>query len=94
MNKRMAAAFNSYTKSSNYELRHVYRSWSDKKQAAFENCRRACKDHGGQGLRIISANTNFFTVGYTYDDENGKKHFVYITHASTTDATIPAWLVA
>lgn len=94
MNKRMAAAFNSYNNSSAYELRNMYRSWSDKKQAAFENCRRACADHGGQGLRIISANTNFFTVGFTYVDDSNNKHFVYITHASTTDAVIPAWLVA
>lgn len=94
MNKRMTAAFDSYTKSSAYELRNVYRSWSDKKQAAFENCRRACQDHGGQGLRIISANTNIFTVGYTYIDDSNKTHFVYITPASTTDAVIPAWLVA
>lgn len=94
MNKRMTAAFNSYNNSSAYELRHVYRSWSDKKQAAFDNCRRACQDHGGQGLRIISANTSIFTVGYIYTDDSNNTHFVYITPASTTDAVIPAWLVA
>lgn len=94
MDKRMTAAFNSYNNSTAYELRNVYRSWSDKKQAAFENCRRACADHGGQGLRIISANTNIFTVGYIYTDDSNNTHFVYITPASTTDAVIPAWLVA
>lgn len=94
MNKRMTAAFNSYNNSTAYELRNVYKSWSDKKQAAFENCHKACADHGGHGLRIISANTNIFTVGYIYTDDSNKTHFVYITPASTTDAVIPAWLVA
>ena len=94
MNKRMTAAFNSYNNSTAYELRNVYRSWSDKKQAAFENCCKACANHGGQGLRIISANTNIFTVGYIYIDDSNNTHFVYITPASTTDAVIPAWLVA
>lgn len=93
MNKRMTAAFNSYINSSARELRDVYGRWSSAKQAAYKNCLQACQDHGGDGFRIISANTSFFTVGYTYDDENGKKHFVYITHAGTTDAIIPAWLV-
>ena len=93
MNKRITAAIEKYNNSTACELRQVYKSWSDKKQEAFNNCRKACVDQGGHGLRILSANTSFFTVGYTYTDSSDNTHFVYITHAGSSDAIVPGWLV-
>lgn len=42
----------------------------------------------GYGYHIISYSIFMFTCGYYYNDENGKKHFVYHTKTRREDIII------
>lgn len=82
MTKKLKEAYDRYLKSDMYSLSDAYGSCSAKKRTAWETCRRFCEERGGENLKIIGANTHFFSVGFVYTDE-GVRKFVYITHAGT-----------
>ena len=72
--------YRAYQWSSDYSLRDVYGSYSEKKHKAFEDCRKKCADLDGEGLKIIAHNGWVFTAGFTYIDKTtGKYMFYYIT---------------
>ena len=78
--ERMAKAnIERYEDSSMYDLSKAYGSWSDRKQSAWEHCKSRCEEFHGDCLKVISKNTNFFTAGFTFVDETGKRMFYYIT---------------
>lgn len=80
MTKSQNSIYNRYLNSSDYELRHVYGSWSWAKENAMESCKRRMAEKDGFGLKIISHNCNVFTVGFVYtDEETGKQMFNYIS---------------
>lgn len=84
--KRQALAhYESYKRSSNTSLYHVYSSFSQAKANAWEYCRDLMIKKNGHGLRIISANGWMFTAGFEYE-EDGKQMFMYIT--KTKDVSV------
>lgn len=76
----LKGAYESWKNSDNYELWHVYGSYSSAKINAFNYCERLMNDLNGWGLRIISHNIMQFTVGFEFDHpETGELCFAYIT---------------
>ena len=71
---------NAWRKSPYYDLHCVYKKYSVHKERAWKYCVDLCKKFDGENLRIISYNTNIFTVGFSYiDKETGIEMFCYIT---------------
>lgn len=79
MNKKMRKAYTSYLMSDRYSLYDAYGSFSKKKAEAWEYCKKLKEKYDGKGLKVIGANSNFFSAGFLYE-EDGKKKFMYITH--------------
>lgn len=74
MNKQQANFYDSYNRSSAHYLTDVYKSMSCAKIDAFRRCelvhREECFLYGGGNvgeLRIISHNSNFFSVAWTVE---------------------------
>jgi hypothetical protein len=59
-------------------LEQVYNSASTYKHQAFNYWKNYTRQHEAKGLRILSHNCNFFTLGFTYI-EDGEEYFAYIT---------------
>ena len=76
MTKRERAIVNRYYDSTIRELGKCYHTFSERKRQADKDCVHQYLIDDGNYLRIVSYNTNIFTVGYTID--NGTK-LVYIT---------------
>ena len=76
MNKRDRKIVEAYEWSDKYSLYRAYRSFSGKKAEAWEHCESLCREKEGTGLKVIGANSSFFTAGFLFDD--GKK-LMYIT---------------
>lgn len=73
-------AIETWKRSTATELYHVYGTYSQAKQNAFEYCRRQCYERNGYDLRIVSSNTWMFTVGFLFEDtDTGATKFMYIT---------------
>lgn len=70
--------FNDWYYSSAKELYQVYGSYSQAKENAMNYCKEMMKKYEGYDLRIISHNSNVFSVGFIFKDD-GKKIFAYIT---------------
>ena len=78
--KVMKNAINSYEWSDMYTLDHAYKSYSIAKANAFDYCIDLMKTKNGWGLKIISANTFAFSVGFWFiHPETGAVCFAYIT---------------
>lgn len=76
----LKGAYIGWKNSDNYELWHVYGSYSSAKINAFNYCERLMNDLKGWGLRIISSNIMQFTVGFEFEHpETGELCFAYIT---------------
>lgn len=80
--KFMEEAYKSYQASTDTKLRDVYKTWSNKKEEAFENCVKKMTELGGHGLKIVSANGWAFSVGFLYGDP---EKFVLITKDHTRE---------
>lgn len=78
MNKRDRGIVESYKWSDKYSLYRAYRSFSQAKAEAWEYCENLCREKGGKGLKVIGANSNFFTAGFLFE-EDGKEKLMYIT---------------
>lgn len=87
-NKSMKDAYTAYERATARTLRDVYGSFSYAKQQAFDYCQKLQNEHHGENGRIIGKNGFVFSFGFTYTDENNKKHFVYITKSHDKDAII------
>lgn len=87
-NKSMKETYASYERATARTLWDVYDSFSHAKQQAFDYCQKLQYEHHGENGRIIGANGFKFSYGFTYTDENNKKHFVYITKSHDKDAVI------
>lgn len=78
--KLLRGAYESWKRSTDYELWHVYDNYSDSKYNALEYCRELQYQLGGRRLRIISHNCMVFTVGFEFDHpRTGELCFAYIT---------------
>ena len=76
MTKRERAILNRYYDSTVRDLGKCYHTFSERKRQVYKDCVHQYLEDDGQDFRIVSYNTNIFTVGYTID--NGNK-LVYIT---------------
>ena len=66
------------------KLSEVYRNPSQAKRAAYDECLRRFKSKCIPGkYRIIGHNCDYFTVAYTWGDENGEAMFTVETYANT-----------
>ena len=80
MNKKQESIYATYLKSSARELSDVYKNWSGAKEVAMRSCRDLCASLHGYNLRILSHNSQFFSVGFMYlDRPAGALMFMYIT---------------
>lgn len=64
MTKRQLAIFESYLRSTKTSLTECYNKPSVRKKAIFNNIIEEVASLDGSDLRVISHNTNIFTVGY------------------------------
>ncbi len=79
--QQIKQAYEHYKKSNYYELSDCYGSYSTAKARAFKYCENLMTSHKGHSLKIISFNSNFFSVGFIgYIDD--KEAFFYITAGS------------
>lgn len=82
MNKFQQSVYQSYIRADGQtSLRHVYKSWSDEKEEAYNYCLRIFREHyDASDFRIISANGWKFSVGFYFTDKDtGVAKFCYIT---------------
>ena len=81
MNKKDAGILRRYEESSIRNLSEAYGRFSNRKAEAWKHCERLCKESDGKELKILGANTNFFSAGFLFTDEEGNECLMYITHA-------------
>ena len=61
------------------DIWHAYDRPSAAKVAAWEYCRQLCDKLNGYDLLIASRNTFAFSVVFTFEDEDGRECYAYIT---------------
>ena len=65
-------------------LSDVYSTYSRYKAAAYNDCLSECQERNGENFRIISANSNFFSVAYEcIDDMTGE--IITVIHTGRND---------
>ena len=79
MTKKMESAYWRYKMSDRFNLYQAYNSFSKAKAEAWEYCEKLCEEYNGKELKVIGANSNFFSAGFLFE-EDGKDMFMYITH--------------
>lgn len=87
MTKKNRSILTSYLMSDKRNLNDAYASYSTKKAAAWEYCKELCKEKNGRCLKVIGANSNFFSAGFLYE-EDGFEKLMYITHGGDYPITI------
>ena len=85
MNKKQQQMLWKVTHSNNTDLFDVYKSFSQKKYRAFDNCIYEMRRKNGFNFRITSANTFSFSCGFLYYDEDKRLHCRYYTSQNTYD---------
>ena len=78
MNKKDRQIVRAYEWSDKYSLYRAYKSFSQAKAEAWEYCEALCEKKGGRGLKVIGANSSFFSAGFLFE-EDGRKKLMYIT---------------
>lgn len=78
-------AYNFNTKDSIYQ---AYVNPSYNKVRAFNYCMDLYHKYKGYDFTIIGNNCHTFSVGFCYDDDNGNKHFVWITKSYDRDCIV------
>ena len=79
MNQRETSAYERYKRSDCYSLYEAYDSYSDAKERAWQYCKDLCCEKNGRGLKVIGHNSNFFSAGFLYEEDE-KEMFMFITH--------------
>lgn len=79
MNQRDRKILTRYHMSDKLNLWMAYSSFSREKARAWDYCEYLCKEKGGTGLKVIGANSSFFSAGFMFE-EDGHEKFMYITH--------------
>lgn len=80
MNKKQESIYAAWQRSTARELKDVYKTHSAAKEQAMRACREEMDRLHGQDLRILSHNSQFFSVGFEYlDRPTGTMMFRYIT---------------
>lgn len=79
MNKRNREIAGRYEASTVHSLYEAYDRFSSAKERAWRYCEDLCKKRGGHGLKVLGANSSFFSAGFMFEEE-GKQKLMYITH--------------
>ena len=85
MTKKQQEMLWKVTHSHNTDLYDVYKSFSDVKRHAFDNCIYEMHRKNGFNFRITSATPRFFCCGFLYYDENKRLNCRYYTGRNTYD---------
>ena len=64
-------------------LNQVYKKPSYAKQCAFTRCLNLCRQLDGHDFCIPTHNTDTFTAGFKFHDDNNRLCVCYITYANT-----------
>ena len=76
--KRMREYYRIYGKTNATTLDDIYVNYSYEKEMAYLRCQEIKLELNGYGLKLLTHNTFFFTVGFLAE-LNGKKIFVVIS---------------
>lgn len=79
MNKRQKEVYERWLASYDYSLYDAYDRFSEAKAEAWKYCEERKKEKCGHGLKVIGANSCFFSAGFEFEEEGANK-FMYITH--------------
>ena len=87
MTKREAKILSGYRMSRKYSLYDAYGSFSKAKADAWNDCKKLCDEKKGKGLKVIGANSSFFSAGFLFE-EDGEEKLMYITHGGNYEISI------
>ena len=87
-NSTMQKAYDKYNRSRNYNLFDCYNNISSAKAKAYQYCLELLGKYNGKALKVVGYNTNAFSMGFEYRDNENKLHFVYITKDYDRDCII------
>ena len=79
MTKKDMARVTAYRMSDKQSLHDAYGRFSNAKAEAWRYCEDLMNMYDGEGLKVIGANSSFFSAGFLFE-EDGKKKLMYITH--------------
>lgn len=89
LNKQMQGAMRMHKMSNTYSLNDCYNNYSYAKENAYNYCKDLQTKYNGYDFKIISYNTNQFSVGFYYKNENDNTtRFVYITKSYDRECII------
>ena len=81
--KTIRGAYNYWCQScAGSNLYNCYKTPSQAKWDAMDDCKALMRELNGHDMRIISYNKFMFTCGFKFTDENGLPSFAYITPTS------------
>ena len=80
MTKASEKILRNYNWSDKSNLYMAYGRFSQRKAKAWEHCEELCRSKNGWGLKVIGANSSFFSAGFMFE-EDGIRKLMYITHA-------------
>ena len=80
MERQARNHYKEWKRSGDYALDSVYGSYSANKARAWRYCQEKAIELNGRGLKVITHNSQIFTVGFEYcDEKTGTAKFYYIT---------------
>lgn len=79
MTKRDRKRAIAYLMSDKHSLYDAYGRFSNAKAEAWRYCEELKNKYNGEGLKVIGANSSFFSAGFLFE-EDGKQKLMYITH--------------
>lgn len=83
MTGRERSAYVLYKNSTMESLADAYGRYSERKRKAWDGCKALCYQCNGHGLKVIGANTSFFSAGFEFE-QDGRECFMFITKSENT----------
>ena len=72
-------AIDAYNNSRYGDLSTAYKSCSYAKRRAWAHWADICERLDGRGMKVVSRNSNFFSLGFIFTDDDGRDVLAYIT---------------
>ena len=79
MTKEMKQKWQQYYDSETYDLDQCYKTYSDAKAEAWENCKQLCREYNGCCLKVITHSIFTFTAGFIFSNDDNETCFYLIT---------------
>ena len=91
MERQARVHYEAWKRSKDYALESAYKSFSVYKARAWRYCQEKQSELNGRELKVIAHNSQIFTAGFEYCDENvGTAKFYYITPSYDCSVDITA----